>query len=158
MNIKNELLGYQQDVGAKLIVLYTNPDPEEVKAFKQGAISVEIKDFPQYAVTMLMFHFTGEDWIDTPYASKLSVNCSDLTQFAPTEKSVSIAISLMMADGNTGELKVLRLFTMRKETYKKFYKCTIENSHTNFTIDEIYESTKKIYDKYSTQDLVRLSD
>lgn len=146
------------DAGAKLIVLYTNPDPEEVKAFKQGAISVEIKDFPQYAVTMLMFHFTGEDWIDAPYASKLSVNCSDLTQFAPTEKSVSIAISLMMADGNTGELKVLRLFTMRKETYKKFYKCTIENSHTNFTIDEIYENTKKIYDKYSTQDLVRLSD
>ena len=64
----------------------------------------------------------------------------------------------MMADGNTGELKVLRLFTMRKEAYKKFYKCTIENSHTNFTIDEIYENTKKIYDKYSTQDLVRLSD
>ncbi len=133
-------------------VLFYDPKESETKQFQDAPIEirfVEIQD-----VIMLMFKVGSLAWIDAPYSPHLS---RELTKFIFPDDGKGLALTIVFADSNTGVIKSIRLIGMSEKFSKKFIGCVMENKVKPFDQMVYYQKINQIYNKYTTKELVKLS-
>lgn len=88
----------------------------------------------------------------TPHLSK------NLTKFELPNNNQGLALTIMLIDARTGEIKALRLVGLSEKFTKKLFGTIMELKITYFDKLEYAQTINSIYASYSTDKLVKLSN
>mgnify|MGYP006987787362 CR=1 FL=1 len=142
------------DAGAKMLVFFARPTTEEISQFESGK-EFQIKFVELKNVIMVMAKIGNLEWVDAPYSPHLSPN---LTQFPITNNGQGLALTLILIDAVTGQVKKVRLLGLTENFSKKFIGTVIQNKEKPFNKSEYDMNISRIYMRYSTKDLTKLTN
>ena len=142
------------DDGATMIVFFQNPTHEEIEQFKHGN-NFEIRFIELYKVIMLTVKIGNLNWMDMPYSPHLSKN---LTKFQIPDKGEGLKLTLILVNTDNGNLEHIRLLGLSEQFTKKLFEIIMQQKIANFDVVEYSKSLDKIYSKYSTSQIVKLSN
>ena len=141
------------DEGAFMLVFFQNPTVEEIEQFKSEK-SFEIRFTELYNVIMITVKIGNLNWMDAPYSPHLS---NHLTMFQLPNENQGLALTLILVDAITGEIKHARLLGLTERFTKKLFGIVMEQKMNDFDVVEYSKSINKIYSMYSTNQIVKLS-
>lgn len=140
------------DGGAVLVILFNKPTEKEIEAIRSG--KAEFGLFAKDDVIFLLSKFGNLPWMDSPYHIALS---RDLTKLQDIEEGQGYGLNIVLADCSTGEVKVLRYVGL-STAFSKTLKEQIENQDKkNFNPFEYDMKINRIYNTYSTKEMVNYS-
>ena len=142
------------DAGASLIVQFSDPEPEEIEQFREGK-PFEIKFTTLYGVIMISVKIGNLNWMDAPYSPNLS---KGNTKYQMPQDGQGLALSIFFADSVTGELKHFRIVGLSTRFTQEIVKEVMSQKMAPFNIEEYYRNVDKIYQRYHTKDIVKLSN
>lgn len=141
------------DDGATMVVFFQNPSFEEIEQFKSGK-NFEIRFIELYNVIMLTAKIGNLNWMDAPYTPHLS---KGLVKFQMPNDKQGLALTLMLVDTTSGEIKHMRIIGMSENFTKKFFGAVMEQKIKEFDIEEYKIALNKIYSAYPTKKIVNMS-
>lgn len=139
------------DSGAILLVFFNNPTKYEIEQFKYN---FEIRFTYLYNVIMITTKIGNFNWMDAPYTPHLSKN---LTTLQMPKENQGLGLKLILVNSLTGEIKNIRYFGLSTNFTKQLFKTIINCKSENFDIKEYDNTINKIYSKYSTNEIVKMS-
>jgi hypothetical protein len=142
------------DSGAVLQIFFNNPTSDEISQFKEGK-RFEIRFIEIRNVIMVLLKIGNLNWMDATYTPHLSKN---LTKFELPNNNQGLALTIMLIDARTGEIKALRLVGLSEKFTKKLFGTIMELKITYFDKLEYAQTINSIYASYSTDKLVKLSN
>jgi hypothetical protein len=142
------------DSGLFIRVAYANPTDKEIKNFKEGAAVFGIVAIDQ--VIFILCKFGELSWMDAPYNIHLSLPDVDVPM-ASFKEDTGLAMTVVLVDANTGIVKALRLIGLATGLSQKLKALINVQRGLPFDKDKYFAILNKIYAKYSTNDLVKLS-
>lgn len=140
------------DDGATLIVFFDNPSDYETSQFKSG-VNFEIRFNLMYDIIVITVKIGNLNWMDAPYTPHLSKN---LTKFELPSDNLGLALTLILVDCATGEIKFIRLMGLSEGFTKKLFGVVMEQKVKEFDILEYKNNLKKAL-SYSTKQIVGMS-
>lgn len=149
---KEEVLFDIDDGGATLLIFFNDPTEKEIEQFSAGK-SFEIRFTELYSIIMVTAKIGELNWIDAPYTIHLSKNLSNL---AVPEDGQGLALTLMLIDGNNGQIKNIRLLGLSKEFTTKLYAAILRQSQKEFSKPRHYENLSKVFNRYKTDEIVKM--
>lgn len=142
------------DCGANLLVFYNSPTKKEIEQF--GALKdFKIKFLELYGVIMLAIKVGNLDWMDAPYTPHLSHN---LTELATINEGQGLALTILLIDAVTGEVKKLRLLALPEKFSRKLLNAVSEQRGKKFDIQEYARAVNRIYSTYTTKQIAKMSN
>lgn len=142
------------DSGATLLVFMANPTPTEIEQFSAGK-RFEIRFTELSEIIMITMKIGNLDWMDAPYSVHLSKSLSKV-EFPQTGNG--LALTLMLVDAINGEIKSMRLMGMSGNFSRKLIGAILEQKMKPFTIESYAENLKNVFRRYSSKDLVKMSN
>lgn len=155
-DFKNNVEGVNFDIndnGATMLVFFQNPTEEEIEQFKSGN-NFEIRFTELYDVIMITVKIGNLNWMDAPYSPHLSKN---LKKFQIPNEGQGLALTLVLVDSATGEIKNLRLLSLSERFTRRFLGTIMEQKTKEFDEYKYNNSINKIFTTYQTNQIVKLS-
>lgn len=140
------------DNGAKLRAFFNSPAPSEIEQFNAGK-KFDIRFVELYDVIMLSIKIGNLPWMDAPYTPHLSKN---LTEFDVLEEGQSLALTIMLIDAVTGEIKHLRHIGLPEKFSRKLLAAVKVQKGKNFDKAEYAKAINRIYSLYSRRQIARM--
>lgn len=141
------------DSGAKLVVCFRGLKQEEIEQFKSGH-NIEFRFLSLYDIIIICVKIGTLNWMDAPYSIHLSPN---LTTLLPVKDGEGLSVQLILFDSETGELKALRLVGLSTKFTQALFKELKEQNEKPFNKTEYYNNLCAIYNRYSTNQLVKMA-
>ena len=142
------------DCGGELRVYISHPTQDEIQQFTEGS-KFEIRMVELYGVIMLSLKFGNLPWADAPYTPHLSKNLTRAYEF---EAGQGIALTLLLIDAATGEIKHMRLIGLPERFSRKLFAVIEEHRKKHFDKAEYARAIDRIYSTYSTKQLAKMGD
>ena len=142
------------DSGATMIVFFNRPDQNEIAQFKAGK-DFEIRFTELSNVIMITTKIGNLNWMDAPYNVHLSRN---LEKYTLPNEEFGLALTLMLVDADSGEIKTMRLMGLSTNFTRKFFGAAMDQKITVFDKDEYQRRVQNIYAKYDTNKIVKMSN
>lgn len=142
------------DGGASLLIRFSDPDPDEIAQFKEGK-PFEIKFTTLYGVMMITTKIGNLNWMDAPYSPHLS---KGNTKYQMPQDGQGLGLTIFLADSITGELKSMRLVGLSTRFTQELFKETMSQKMSPFNITEYQNNINRVFQRYSTKDIVKLSN
>jgi len=136
--------------GGVLYVFFKSPSQAEIDAFRSGAVKLGL--FYKDDIIFMLFKFGNLHWIDIPYTCHLS----QPFVFGHLEDDMGYGMTLVFADADTGIVKVLRLIGWPHKMSQLFQSCVSDQQGKPFDHYEYNAKANRIYQNYSTDDMVRM--
>ena len=133
------------DSGAVLQIFFNNPTSDEISQFKEGK-RFEIRFIEIRNVIMITIKIGNLNW------------SKNLTKFELPNNNQGLALTIMLIDARTGEIKALRLVGLSEKFTKKLFGTIMELKITYFDKLEYAQTINSIYASYPTDKLVKLSN
>ena len=155
-NFRNHQEGVQFDMsdsGATLLVFFYNPTQDEIEQFKAGK-NFEIRFTELYGIIMITVKIGNLDWMDAPYSPHLSRH---LTKFTLPQNNEGLALTLMLIDAASGQIKHMRLIGLSQKFTQRLFGVAMERKVKEFNGLEYGRTINKIYNLYSTNQIVKMS-
>ena len=153
---KNHLEGTKFDIaddGATLMAFSPSPRPDEIEQFK-AEHNFEIRFTELYGVIMLTVKIGNLNWMDVPYTPHLSQN---LTKFQLPNEGQGLALTIVLIDSNTGEIKSMRLVGLSEKFTRKLFGTVMDEKMNDFDASEYDQKLLQIYQRYTTKQIVSMS-
>lgn len=141
------------NVGATMLVFFNQPTQKEIEQFNTDK-SFEIRFVELEDVIMVVAKIGSLNWVDAPYNVHLSQN---LSEFTLPDKDTGLALTLILVDAYSGEIKSIRFMGLSTNFTKKLLNATIEQKSKSFNETEYDKNIASIYAKYTTDQLVKMS-
>lgn len=141
------------DSGAVLIIFFNKPTQNEIKQFKAGH-NFEIRFTEIEGLIMLTAKIGNLNWMDMPYTPHLS---RGLTKLQIPGVGQGLALTLILVDGKSGRIEHIRLMSLNEDFTKSFFDAVKKECSHAFDKQKYVMSLNKIYQKYSTNDIVKRS-
>lgn len=141
------------DDGATMIVFFGSPTTGEIEQFKSGK-NFEIRFIELYDVIMITVKIGNLNWMDAPYSPHLSKN---LTKFQLPNEKQGLGLTLILIDAITGEIKNIRLLGLSERFTRRLFGTALEQKMKDFNQFDYSNSINKIFSRYSTDEIVKLS-
>ena len=142
------------DSGAGLKVYFNNPRKDEIEQFAAGK-KFEIRFVELYGVIMLTIKIGNLPWMDAPYTPHLSKN---LTRLEVLDEGQGLALTLMLINAVTGEIKHLRLIGLPERFSRKLFAAIKEQKEKSFDKAEYAMAIRRIYSSYSCGQLSKMGN
>lgn len=97
----------------------------------------------------------GGAGFDVYYNSNLSIN---LTEFILPNEGEGVVLTLMLIDSSIGKIKFIRTMSLSNNFTKELFKAAIKQRQKEFNILEYNRNINAIYSKYTTNQIVNMSD
>lgn len=136
-----------------MIVQFSDPEINEVEQFKEGK-PFEIKFTTLYGIMMITVKIGNLNWMDAPYSPNLS---KGTVKYQMPQDGQGLALTIYFADANTGELKSLRLVGLSTRFTQELFKEAMMQKMAPFNIAEYQNNLNKVFQRYSTKDIVKFS-
>lgn len=141
------------DAGAILLVSFNQPTQREIEQFNANK-NFEIRFTELENVIIVTAKIGNLDWIDAPYNIHLSQN---LSKFILPEENTGLALTLVLIDAQTGIVQALRFMGLSTNFTKRLVGAALEQKWKEFDEVEYYKKIQSIYNKYKTNEIVRMS-
>jgi len=141
------------DSGAVLYALFNKPTQKEIDAYKEGE-PLEVRMTTIHDIIFMLFKFGSNPWIDAPYSPHLSV---DLTRALALSDDAGYALTVILADSSTGEVKGLRYIGIPRNFSEKLNSEIGVLRGIPFSRKEYDDWLGNIYATYTTRDMVKMS-
>lgn len=142
------------DSGATMLVFFDRPTQNEVDQFKTNK-SFEIRFAELSDIIMITVKIGDLNWMDAPYSAHLSKN---LSRFTLPNEGAGLALTLILVDAHSGEIKSIRLMGLSTNFTRKLFGTAMEQKTKSFDIDEYYQNIRSVYAKYNTKQIVKMSN
>lgn len=142
------------DGGATMLVFFDRPTQDEVEQFKTDK-NFEIRFAELNDVIMITAKMGNLNWVDAPYNAHLSKN---LTKFTLPNEGQGLALTLILVDARSGEIKSIRLMGLSTNFTQKLFGAAMEQKMKSFDKDKYDEKIRSIYAKYDTDVIVKMSN
>jgi len=141
------------DAGGRLVVFFNRPTPHEVEQF-ESKNKFELRFVSFSDVIMMLIKVGDLDWMDAPYHPKKSKNLSKLEL---PQEGTGLSVVIQLFDCSNGMLMHQMFVSLSTDFTRKLFGQVLElwNKEYDASMHEI--SLNKIFQKYSTRDLVKLS-
>lgn len=141
------------DDGAVLEVFFQSPTHDEKAQFESGK-SFEIRYTELDEVIMLTVKIGNLNWMDAPYTPHLSKN---LSKFAIPQEGQGLGLILILIDATTGKIEHMRQLGLSTDFSQRLIGLIMEQKVKEFDADEYYKNIRRIYDLYTTDQIVEIS-
>ena len=141
------------DNGAVILVFFDNPTKDEIDQFKSDK-SFEIRMTQIRGLTMITAQIGNLNWMDAPYNVHLSKN---LTKFPLPQEKQGLALTLMLINSATGEIKHIRVMGLSERFSRELIGTIMEEKMSPFDPKEHEAKINKVYAVYSTKQIVDMS-
>lgn len=141
------------DDGAVMFVFFNSPTAQEIEQF-QGQKRFEIRLARIKNIMMFLAKIGNLEWMDFPYSPHLSKNLTELKQL---EAGVGLALTVMLVDALTGEVKAIRLLGLSERFTKVVFRAINEEKMKAWNQMEYNMNISDVYRKYSTKTLVNFA-
>lgn len=155
-NFKNHQEGVQFDIndaGATMLVFFKHPTENEIDQFKSGK-NFEIRFIELYGVIMITTKIGNLEWVDAPYSPHLGYK---LNKFQIPNEGQGLALKLIFIDAITGEIKYMRLLGLSERFTRQLLGLILEQKNRKFDKTEYAKAVNKIYNTYTTRQIVQMS-
>lgn len=139
--------------GFTLVYLFGNPRPDEIAAVGEGQ-GFEIRYLVRDGIIWILTKCGSLAWTDAPYSPHMSAGVSELID--PIEESQGTALTLMMVDAITTEIKSLRMIGLGHAFSRALYRDIHAELAKPFRQD-YYRRVAAAQAAYSTRDFVRMA-
>ena len=140
------------DDGATMIVFFNSPTEDEISQFKSD-VNFEIRFNVMYDIIMITARIGNLKWMDAPYTPHLSKN---LTKFEMPSEDKGLALTLLLVDAATGEIKSIRLLGLSEKFTRRLFGAVMEEKLKDFDIVKYHDSLGKAF-TYNTKQIVSMS-
>lgn len=141
------------DSGALFVVLFRNPTQNEIDQFKAGT-RFEMRFVKIYNVIMTLFKIGTLKWMDTPYSPHLS---KGLTHFEKPEGNQGLALTIMLVDCISGELKHLRLIGLPNKFSIRLLNEVVVELQNPFDKQVYDQNMSAVMNRYQTSEIVKMA-
>lgn len=141
------------DAGAKLIYNFAAPTSKEISAMTAGN-PFEIRFTELDGIIWILSKCGSLEWTDAPYDPHLSAN---LTRLRRPEPGQGLALTLMMTDANTTEIKSLRMIGLGEKFTDRLMDAVERVQALPFSVEAYSASLRGTMAKYTTKKLVSLA-
>lgn len=138
--------------GATLTIGFNSPTEEEINAIKNGDFKMKLYNHGD--ILMTLFKFEGIPWMDAPYNVHLSKNLDEIKEF---EDGKGLALTVYFIDVRTQILQAMRLFGLNTRLSNKIKEFADKQRDMEFDQAEYDKNLIKLFNNYSTKDLVKRS-
>ena len=140
------------DGRAVLVAFFRYPSANEVEQFQNGK-NFEIRFTELGGIIMVSVKVGTLKWMDMPYTPHLSEN---LTNFQVPSYG-GLALTLVLVDAITGEIKSIRLLGLSKNFTQRLLDTAKAKKQEMFDIGKYKEAVSMINSRYTTKEIVNLS-
>lgn len=141
------------DSGATLYVFFQKPDQKEIEQFKAGN-NFEIRFTELQNIIFITVKIGSLNWMDAPYSTHLSPN---LTSFHFPNEGQGLGLTVMLIDACSGEIKAIRFMGLSEKFTAKLFGVMMEDKVKPFNESEYRNNIRKVFAKYNTNQIVRMS-
>lgn len=156
-NFKNREEGVIFDLAddcATLLVFFADPTQEEISQFKNES-RFEIKSIEICGILIMTVKIGNLNWMDVPYSPHLSKNLTNLKAIGDSQ---GLALTIMLIDTVTGEIKHIRLIGLSNMFSKQLFDIIKKQKIKKFDTIEYNNVLNRIYSVYSTEQIVNMSN
>lgn len=146
---------YFESTASGLICIYNfiMPSQKEIDAFKSGSAG-EVRFIRLDGVLFFLSKLGSLNWVESPYAAQLSPSMS----FPAVESGKGYTMTFILVDALTSIVKGIRYVSLGNKFSEELYKEVMSDIDKPI-IKHIYDTKiQKIYNRYSTNDLVKFSN
>lgn len=155
-----ETIGHQEgvifdidDSGAIIQIFFEKPTAKEKKNFGSGS-TFQVRFVKMNSVLMMLFRFGMLSWMDAPYSPHLSIN---LTKIPVPEEGQGLSCTIMLFNSVNGKLEELRFISFSEETTKKLLETISDMKKEEFNHLKYSLELNDIYNRFETEDLLKIS-
>lgn len=138
--------------GMILYVKWHGVTNADINSFRQDS-PFEIRFVTLDGIIYFLFRFGSLPWMDSPFSPAIE----DEILIAVPEEGQGLALTIVLAEGKTGEVKNIRIIGLgnRFSTVlaKEILLLTGRRDYTDYM-----DSVKRTYSKYTTKDLLHMAD
>lgn len=135
-----------------LILNWKNIADKELNNIKNGDFKMRITYYDNIA--FILAKFSGQAWMDAPYTAWLDGDLPITAIFLPESE---LKLKIVLVDAETNTIKVSRTVNIDLETSRRLISCVQVQMENQFDQKEYLSNLEKIYRKFNTNDLVKLS-
>ena len=153
-NVDGYVMEYNEDRGFQLTVFFANPTESEVESFsanKEAYIGVLEHD----NIMFFLLKFGGCAWGDCTFSPNLY---NEKPYFANLEDGIGYVLNVLLIDSVKGELKKIRMIGLGHELSIAIKQICEKQMQHPFEKDKYFKNITKIYNSYSTEQLLRMAD
>lgn len=140
------------DGRAVLLTFFRYPSANEVEQFQNGK-NFEIRFTELGGIIMVSVKVGTLKWMDMPYSPHLSENLTDFRVPAYG----GLALTLVLADAVTGEIKSIRLLGLSEKFSRRLLDAAKAKKQEAFDMKEYKAAVVRINSRYTTKEIVNLS-
>ena len=142
------------DAGAELYLAFKNLTENEIHAVTSGS-SFQVRFVVVEGVIMMLFKFGDIAWAEAPYSPHIGLKPQQIPLIDERE---GLALKVYLIEGTTGVLKHFRLIGLGTEFSRKLM-TEVQNARlADFEINDYTRRVRLIQSKYTTKDLVKMSN
>ena len=139
------------DSGGLLIHKMNKPTSKEIRTFKSPA--TQMKFVTIEGILFLLVRHGTSPWSDTPFLKQLT-RATSLLRSSEVPPNMGLAIHILLIDSSTGILVAQKLFSMSHDDTVRF----LDAVATQEPMSNFDEALQRIYQKYSTSDMVAIAN
>lgn len=135
-----------------LILNWKKISDKELNNIKNGDFKMRITYYDD--ITFILAKFAGQAWMDAPYSAWLD---GELPLSAILTPQTEIKLKIVLVEAETNTIMVVRTVSLDLGTSQRLISCAQVQLETEFNKSEYLANLEKIYRKFNTNDLVKLS-
>lgn len=140
------------DGGAKLLICFCRPTAQEIAATQAGQ-PFQIRFLEMDGIIWILAKCGSLAWMDAPYNPRTSL----YTRLPNPDKGTGLALTLVMADARTTEIKSLRMIGLGEGFSAALVDTAERLRHTHADLREVNQNIRETMGKYSTDELVKMA-
>lgn len=135
-----------------LILNWSKISEKELNNIKNGDFKMRITYYDD--ITFILAKFAGQTWMDAPYNAWLD---GELPLSAILTPQTEIKLKIVLVEAETNTIRVVRTVSLDLGTSRRLISCAQVQLETKFNREKYFNNLEKIYRKFNTNDLVKLS-
>lgn len=143
------------DAGSVLYLLFDRPTNKEIEQISADH-PLRMSMVEKRTFIMPLFKFGDLNWIDSTYTPHLSRNLH--TPIEMPDKGKGLAVSVMLIDTHSGELKHLRLISMPEELTRKIFSAVNKLAEEPFDSMAYTQEINATFQRWTTDQLVKMAE
>ncbi len=138
------------DSGIIMNVKFFNPSSKEIKNISKDKIKLEL--VKRNGILFFVIKFGNMQWMDAPYTPHLSKNLSHIKEISQNQ---GFLLNIILADSRNGEIKSMRAIGISNSKSVMLKEFIEDELKKEFDIRLYDLNLRKVYSRYSTQDLLK---
>lgn len=136
-----------------LILNWSKISDKELNNIKNGDFKMRITYYDD--ITFILAKFSGQTWMDAPYSAWLDGD--ELPLSAILTPYTEIKLKIVLVEAETNKIIVIRTVSLDLGTSRRLISCAQMQMETEFNREKYFNNLEKIYRKFNTNDLVKMS-